>query len=238
MKKCFFVSPIGDDGSDIRNRSDQLFKHLIEPICKKYKLGSVRLDHINNSGSITEELIKNLKQSDLVIADLTDHNPNVFFEIGYRTALDLPIIHLIHKDYNIPFDVTTIKTYKYDLSLDNTEDLKYQLSNIIESYNFSEDDKNKDNDNDNEHKDKINNYSSVFSKNLELQYEILDSIKELKELVKNKDDSTIQKIVEIVIDKSQSPETPETAIIKSVMPELINNPDKFFKIMNLANKTK
>lgn len=35
MKKCFVVSPIGNDGSDIRKRADQVFKYIISPACEE-----------------------------------------------------------------------------------------------------------------------------------------------------------------------------------------------------------
>lgn len=34
-RKCFVVSPIGDDGSDIRKNADQLFNHIIKPVCEQ-----------------------------------------------------------------------------------------------------------------------------------------------------------------------------------------------------------
>ena len=35
MKKCFVVSPIGDEGSEIRKRADQMFKYIIAPVCEE-----------------------------------------------------------------------------------------------------------------------------------------------------------------------------------------------------------
>lgn len=87
MKKCFIVCPIGEEGTDICTNSDQLLKYILQPVCKECDFECIRVDELNDSDSITDTIIKYLTESDLVIADLSTHNPNAFFELGYRTAL-------------------------------------------------------------------------------------------------------------------------------------------------------
>ena len=97
MKTCFVVSPIGDVGSEIRINADKLFKYIISPVCKSCGFEPVRVDQINDSDSITQTIIDKLLSSELVIADISGHNPNVFYEMGYRKCTDKPIIHLKKK---------------------------------------------------------------------------------------------------------------------------------------------
>lgn len=111
MKNCFIICPIGDNGSETRKRSDSLFKHVISPVCKECGFEPIRIDKENTNGSITDDILKHLMEDDLVIADLTENNPNAFYEIGYRTALNKPSIHLMTKDSSIPFDVSTIRAF-------------------------------------------------------------------------------------------------------------------------------
>ena len=49
MKKCFVVSPIGGEGTDIRKRADQVFKYIISPVCETCGFDAVRVDHINQA---------------------------------------------------------------------------------------------------------------------------------------------------------------------------------------------
>ena len=35
MRKCFVVSPRGNEGSDVRKRADQIFKYIIAPVCEE-----------------------------------------------------------------------------------------------------------------------------------------------------------------------------------------------------------
>ncbi len=47
MKKCFVVTPIGNEGSETRKRTDQVFKYIIEPVCHECEFEVVRVDKIN-----------------------------------------------------------------------------------------------------------------------------------------------------------------------------------------------
>ena len=70
QKTCFIVCPISDEGSEIRERSDTLLKHLIKPVCEnELDFKVIRIDKLPHSNSITTEIVKNLKEADLVIAD-------------------------------------------------------------------------------------------------------------------------------------------------------------------------
>mgnify|MGYP002627050422 CR=1 FL=1 len=74
------------------------------------------MDQINASDSINQTILDHLKDDELVVADMTGHNPNAFYEMGYRSALNKPIIHLRYAQEDIPFDVSSIRAFDYDLS--------------------------------------------------------------------------------------------------------------------------
>lgn len=65
-------------------------------------------------GQITRQIIEELITSDLVIADLTDHNPNVFYELAIRHATRKPVVQITHTKDIIPFDVANQRTISYD----------------------------------------------------------------------------------------------------------------------------
>lgn len=139
QKTCFIVCPISDEGSGIRERSDTLLKHLIKPVCEEeLNFKVIRIDKLPHSNSITAEIVKNLKEADLVIADTTDNNPNCFYEIGYRAALSKPLILIRNSEKNIPFDVagTNIIDYKLD-NFDAADDFKSKLKETISILDFS-----------------------------------------------------------------------------------------------------
>lgn len=87
---------------------------------------------------IHAEIIKNLEQADLVLCDLSDLNPNVFFELGIRTALDRPLT--IVKDNltpRLPFDLSAVNILTYDYLL-NPWTLSAEIPRLSEHIGLSD----------------------------------------------------------------------------------------------------
>lgn len=231
MKTCFVVSPIGETDSEIRSNADKLFKYIISPVCESCGFEPVRVDQINDSDSITQTIIDKLLSSELVIADISGHNPNVFFEMGYRKCTDKPIIHLKKKGETIPFDVNTVRTFEYDLTdLDNVEETKKRLEQTIGTFSFE----NKTNE---LGQDEENNKQLFFQSILTMLYQIQDSITELKEQINKKDTETIQAIMQTSLNNAQKEESTDVVMMKTLLPELIKNPKLFQNLMQFAEMT-
>ena len=231
MKTCFVVSPIGETDSEIRSNADKLFKYIISPVCESCGFEPVRVDQINDSDSITQTIIDKLLSSELVIADISGHNPNVFFEMGYRKCTDKPIIHLKKKRETIPFDVNTVRTFEYDLTdLDNVEETKKRLEQTIGTFSFE----NKTNA---LGQDEENNKQLFFQSILTMLYQIQDSITELKEQINKKDTETIQAIMQTSLNNAQKEESTDVVMMKTLLPELIKNPKLFQNLMQFAEMT-
>jgi hypothetical protein len=110
-KICFVIAPIGEEGSETRERSDQILEFIIEPAATE--CGYERAERADSSpkpGMITSQIIEQLLDAPLVIADLTDHNPNVFYELAVRHAARKPVVQLIDREQKIPFDVGPMRT--------------------------------------------------------------------------------------------------------------------------------
>lgn len=231
MKTCFVVSPIGETDSEIRSNADKLFKYIISPVCESCGFEPVRVDQINDSDSITQTIIDKLLSSELVIADISGHNPNVFFEMGYRKCTDKPIIHLKKKGETIPFDVNTVRTFEYDLTdLDNVEETKKRLEQTIGTFSFE----NKTNA---LGQDEENNKQLFFQSILTMLYQIQDSITELKEQINKKDTETIQAIMQTSLNNAQKEESTDVVMMKTLLPELIKNPKLFQNLMQFSEMT-
>src|SRR3954453_18320013 len=97
-KTCFVISPIGAADSPQRKRADIVLKHIFKHALEPLGYAVVRADEISQPGSITLQVLERVLESDLVIADLTDHNPNVFYELAVRHASQKPVIHVIAAD--------------------------------------------------------------------------------------------------------------------------------------------
>lgn len=228
MKKCFVVSPIGDAGTDIRKNADQLYQHIIKPVCEKCGFVARRVDEFNTSGSITQEILDALNDYELVIADLTEHNPNVFFEIGYRTKNQKPIIHLKRKGETIPFDISSIRTFEYDLTdLDMVTATKDRLEQVIKNFKYDESKETKKGSNN------FENNMIVASLN-DIQYKI----DVLTDEIKKKENETIKTIIETFNEQKSEPESLEAEMMKILMPEFIKNPNAADALLKISEKFK
>jgi hypothetical protein len=111
---CFYISPIGDEGSEQRKHADLFLGSLVEPALEEFGLKVVRADKIGKAGMITAQILEYILKSKLVIADLSFHNPNVFYELSLRHVSRLPTVQVIRKCDRIPFDIDGFRTIKID----------------------------------------------------------------------------------------------------------------------------
>lgn len=102
---CFVICPIGPEGSDIRDRSDEILKNIICPAVEEFGYEVIRADHIGESGNVTTQVIEKLIAADMAIADLSGLNPNVVYELGIRHATRKPVVLMTDDLENFPFDV-------------------------------------------------------------------------------------------------------------------------------------
>jgi hypothetical protein len=113
---CFYITPIGADDSEERRHSDLFLNNIIEPALQEFDLKVVRADQIGKPGMITSQIIEYILKSKLVIADLSFHNPNVFYELCLRHVCRLPIVQIIRRGDRIPFDIDQFRTIPIDNS--------------------------------------------------------------------------------------------------------------------------
>jgi hypothetical protein len=133
-KRCFVIAPIGDEGSEVRKRSDLVLRHIFKPVAEECGYKVVRADELSEPGNITVQVIQHLIEDDLVIADLTGRNPNVFYELAVRHILKKPIVQIIKSGESIPFDVASMRTIFVDHhDLDDVATCKEELIRQIRS---------------------------------------------------------------------------------------------------------
>jgi hypothetical protein len=113
-RTCFVVGPIGDLESEARIHADWILEEIIQPVVTQFAdFAVVRADQIAPPGMIDAQIIQQLLEAELVIADLSKENPNAFYEIGIRHMAQKPIIHMQLSDEKTPFDVSLYRTLKF-----------------------------------------------------------------------------------------------------------------------------
>jgi len=92
----------------------------------------VRVDREDFEGDVPEKIKRQIEQSAGVIADLSESNPNVLFEVGYAHALGKPVVPICRTPLNdLPFDVRIWNTVKYDAG--STFALRDQLASRLKT---------------------------------------------------------------------------------------------------------
>ncbi|HGZ9509815.1 TPA: hypothetical protein ACOGF8_002707 [Staphylococcus aureus] len=213
LKKCFIACPIGTDDSKVRRNSDYLLQSIIKPALES-DFEIQRSDLISSTNKITDEIIGGLTNSELVIVDLSTHNPNVFYELGYRHALERPTITMINKDENIPFDVSAYRTIYYSELYADVVNAKDQLKETIKTFT----------DNDFNFENPVNKYNNIDNEYGVLNRHLLDIKSDLSELKEFLPSVT-----------KQDPDIPADSMVR-MMELAVQYPDQFERLMELQNK--
>lgn len=131
-KNCFVIMPYSTTDSCTEGEWTKIFKDLIKPAVEgsgfNYECYRSNLVH----GSIIENILDNLNRSDLVIADITDSNRNVLYELGVRHTLGGLTIVIAQNISHVPFDLQSdlVSIYKWK-SDEGREKFKAEIKKII-----------------------------------------------------------------------------------------------------------
>src|SRR6266516_3205371 len=128
MRLCFVISAIGPLDSAIRRRSNGVLDQVIRPTFEPLGYQVERADHDATPGIITEGIIAKLMSADLVVAELTDQNPNVMYELAIRHSFGKPVIMMLEHGQDLPFDILGQNTVFYSADLAGREEAIRKLT--------------------------------------------------------------------------------------------------------------
>lgn len=110
---------------------NNLYNDVIKPIAEEVGFECLRADEFHASTPILKDIIRSIKESSAIIAEITPDNPNVFYEIGYAHAIQKPTILICDKDRDkLPFDISSFRTLFYE----NTITGKTKVENSLRKY--------------------------------------------------------------------------------------------------------
>lgn len=135
-RTCFIITPIGDEKDEIRRHIDGVINTIIMPIMESdYE---IKVAHrIFETGSITKQIIELIYNSDLVIANLTQTNPNVMYELAFRHTLGLPTITMAEKGTKLPFDISSERTIFYQNDFQGVNEAQAELKKYLNQIDYS-----------------------------------------------------------------------------------------------------
>ena len=105
-RRVFVLMPF-DEGFDLP------YTELIRPAFEAAGYEVVRADDITNQRNILHDIVVAIHESDIVVADLTDANPNVYYELGLAHALERKVVLLSQYPSDAPFDLKSYRIIEY-----------------------------------------------------------------------------------------------------------------------------
>ncbi|GAA2838599.1 hypothetical protein GCM10010441_73750 [Kitasatospora paracochleata] len=136
MSECFVIMPIRRDGSEEFFHFRTIYDDYVKPTVIQSGFDKViRADDVQKSGAITQDIVQRLATADLVVADLTDLNPNVYYELGVRHSLKGRGTIMIldeGRTPDIPFDLSAYRVIKFKSDLQGISKLRHGLARYLE----------------------------------------------------------------------------------------------------------
>ena len=107
-KQCFVLMPFGEI-FDVYY--EKVYRRAIEDAGYK----AVRADTLFGTGSLIEQVWREIGKSEVVLADLSGRNPNVYYELGLANSQFKPVILTASAHGDAPFDIAHARTFVYDV---------------------------------------------------------------------------------------------------------------------------
>ncbi|MCL6285661.1 metallophosphoesterase [Ruegeria sp. 2012CJ41-6] len=133
MTDIFVIMPFGEksiisDDRIVTLDFDLVYRNLISQACSHANKSFSRIDEIQGSSSISNDIIQKLFSAEIVIADVTGANANVFYELGIRQSLtERPSILISSDRKYVPFDIHDQQILFYD-----TDELDASVAGLSE----------------------------------------------------------------------------------------------------------
>lgn len=112
-KICYVIMPFSKTKTCTEDEWTDIFEAVIKPAVEGAGLGYGCLRSEATTGNIIKKVVNSLYQANVVIADLTDRNPNVFYELGVRHTLKHRTIMIAQRRKDIPSDLHGYASHVY-----------------------------------------------------------------------------------------------------------------------------
>lgn len=111
---------------------DAVYTDLVKPALEKVGYDVKRADSILNQHNILKDIVRGIAEADLVVADLTSLNANVFYELGVSHTMQKPTVLLAQSSEDIPFDLKPYRVILYSTHFKEALQLSQKLKEIGE----------------------------------------------------------------------------------------------------------
>ena len=118
----FVITPFGEDYIALYDELKRTYEKEFE-----FTNGG----DLDNQQNILQDIVEGIYRADVVIADLTGLNPNVFYELGLAHALNKKVIIITQDLSELPFDIRSYRANEYSLQFNKLPKLKKELTRLL-----------------------------------------------------------------------------------------------------------
>jgi hypothetical protein len=112
---------------------DTFYREVIQKQAEANGFDVVRIDEKAGPGVIFQDIQREIEQAEVVIAEITPANPNVFYELGYAHALGKPTILLAQRGSQLPFDIRSFRVVFYNDTIGGKAEVERNLQNHLQA---------------------------------------------------------------------------------------------------------
>lgn len=109
------------------------YKEVIQNQAEAAGFEVLRIDEKAGPGVIFQDIQREIEQAEIVIAEITPANPNVFYELGYAHALGKPTILLARREAQLPFDISSFRVVFYNDTIGGKVEVERNLRKHLEA---------------------------------------------------------------------------------------------------------
>lgn len=115
-----------------RENFQRIYEEHIKPVVESRGCIIKRGDDFFSGKPIMHEIWSAIYNAKLIIAECTDRNPNVFYELGMTHTINRPAVVITQKKEDIPFDIQQFRWIEYQDTAEGRERLEHELRNALE----------------------------------------------------------------------------------------------------------
>jgi len=113
---------------------DEDFLALYDALKERYKdsYAFINAGDLDNQQNILKDIVVGIELADVIIADLTGLNSNVFYELGIAHSLDKKVVIITQNISELPFDIKSYRANEYSIKFYKIKELYNRLDELLE----------------------------------------------------------------------------------------------------------
>jgi hypothetical protein len=108
-----------------------IYQDHIKKVVESIGMICTRSDGLIGPGEVMKGVWSSILSNEVIIADLTGRNANVFYELGLAHTVGKPTILIAQNEHDIPFDIHTFRCFKYEYTPRGMNELEGKLARAL-----------------------------------------------------------------------------------------------------------